>query len=140
MSNPAKIKSLIVFFGIVLLSLGLAASSIAKTPGHLYVFHYENVLGTSLELKVVATSEAQSEKAEEAALAEIDREAHILSSWDPQSEFSNWFRTKNQPVHVSPELFEVFSLFDKWRGMTGGAGCQVPARRAPAGAIPRVRQ
>jgi len=121
LSNPAKIKSLIVFFGIVLLSLGLAASSIAKTPGHLYVFQYENVLGTSLELKVVATSEAQSEKAEEAALAEIDREAHILSSWDPQSEFSNWFRTKNQPVHVSPELFEVFSLFDKWRGMTGGA-------------------
>ncbi len=121
MSNAAKMKSIIALFAIALLSLGLAASSTAKAPGHLFVFQYENVLGTSLELKVVATSEAQSEKAEQAALAEIDREAHILSSWDPQSEFSNWFRTKDQPVHVSPELFEVFSLFDKWRGMTGGA-------------------
>jgi len=36
-----------------------------------YVFHYENVLGTSLEIKVVASSAAQSEKAEAAVLAEI---------------------------------------------------------------------
>jgi thiamine biosynthesis lipoprotein ApbE len=95
--------------------------STANTPGHLYDFHYENVLGTSLELKVVATSEAQSENAEQAALAEIDREAHILSSWDSRSEFSIWFRTKGQPVRISPELFEVFSLFDEWREKTGGA-------------------
>jgi FAD:protein FMN transferase len=87
----------------------------------LYVFHYENVLGTSLEIKVVASSAAQSEKAEAAVLAEIKRESHILSSWDPDSEFSNWFRTRDQPVRVSPELFEVLSLFDKWRGLTQGA-------------------
>jgi len=79
------------------------------------------VLGTSLELKVAAGSEAQSEKAEQSALAEIDREARILSSWDPDSEFSIWFRTKDRPVRVSPELFEVFRLFDKWRGVTSGA-------------------
>ena len=121
MSNSAKMKSVIVFVGIVLLSLCVAGSSTANARGHLYVFQYENVLGTSLELKVAALSEAQSEKAEQAALAEIDREAHILSSWDPRSEFSNWFRTKDRPVRVSPELFEVFSLFDKWREMTGGA-------------------
>jgi thiamine biosynthesis lipoprotein ApbE len=107
--------------GIVALSLYMVGSLTAKARGKLYVFHYENVLGTSLELKVSALSEAQSEKAEQAALAEIDREAHILSSWDPQSEFSNWFRTHGQPVHVSPELFEVFSLFNTYRGMTGGA-------------------
>jgi thiamine biosynthesis lipoprotein ApbE len=87
----------------------------------LYVFQYDNVLGTSLEIKVKASSAAQSEKAENAALAEIDRESHLLSSWDPESEFSQWFRTRNEAVHVSPELFEVLSLFDKWRGLTGGA-------------------
>jgi thiamine biosynthesis lipoprotein ApbE len=121
LSNAAKVKYLFTLTGIVLLSLSVAGSSRAKTRDHLYVYQYENVLGTSLEMKVAAVSEAQSEKAELAALAEIDREAHILSSWDPQSEFSNWFRTQGQPVHVSPELFEVFSLFDKWRGMTSGA-------------------
>jgi thiamine biosynthesis lipoprotein len=121
LTSAVKVKSLFVFIGIVLLSLCLAGASRAKARGRLYVFQYENVLGTSLELKVFAMSEAQSEKAEQAALAEMDREAHLLSSWDAKSEFSNWFRTKDQPVHISPELFEVFSLFDKWRGMTGGA-------------------
>jgi thiamine biosynthesis lipoprotein len=51
----------------------------------------------------------------------FDREAHILSSWDTDSEFSHWFRTVDQPVPISPELFEVLSLFDEWRDRTHGA-------------------
>jgi thiamine biosynthesis lipoprotein len=92
-----------------------------STQNKLYISHYENVLGTSLELKMMASSPAQVERADQAALAEIDREANILSSWDPDSEFSRWFRTMNQPVHISPELFEVLNLFDRWRERTGGA-------------------
>jgi thiamine biosynthesis lipoprotein len=106
---------------ILLLAPCRGGSSTISRRGQMYVFHYENVLGTSLEIKVVASSAAQSEKAENAVLTEIDREAHILSSWDPSSEFSNWFRTMDQPVRVSPELFEVLSLFDQWRGLTHGA-------------------
>lgn len=121
MFKGARVKYLIAVIGMVLLSPSVAGSSTANERDHLYVFQYENVLGTSLELKVAASSDAQSEKAEQAALAEIDRDAHILSSWDSQSEFSKWFQTKGQPIHVSPELFEVFSLFDRWRGITGGA-------------------
>lgn len=121
MSTRAKIKFVNVVLAFILVSLALVMSSPAKTRGHLFDFHYENVLGTSLELKVVAASEAQAEKADQAALAEIDREAHILSSWDPHSEFSTWFLTRGEPVHVSPELFEVFGLFDEWREKTGGA-------------------
>ncbi|HET6145256.1 MAG TPA: DUF2271 domain-containing protein [Candidatus Acidoferrales bacterium] len=121
MSTTRKIEFLTILLATTILSLGLVVSSAAQTGGHLYAYHYENVLGTCLELKVVATSEAQSETAEQAALAEIDREAHILSSWDSQSEFSIWFRTKGKPIHISPELFEVFSLFDEWREKTGGA-------------------
>jgi thiamine biosynthesis lipoprotein len=114
-------KSIFAIFVLLLLAPCLAGSSTATARGHLYVFQYENVVGTSLEIKVAASSEAQSEKAEQAVLTEIDREAHILSSWDPDSEFSKWFRTMDEPVQVSPELFEVFSLFDKWRGLTSGA-------------------
>lgn len=86
-----------------------------------YTFHHENVLGTSLELKFAAASLADAEKAEAAALAEIDREAKILSAYDPASEFSRWLKTSHQPVPVSPELFEVLNLFDQWRARTGGA-------------------
>ncbi|MBZ5661987.1 MAG: DUF2271 domain-containing protein [Acidobacteriia bacterium] len=106
---------------MVLLSPRLGGSSTTSLREPLYVFRYENVLGTSLEIKVKASSAAQSEQAEQAVLAEIDRESRILSSWDPQSEFSNWFRTMGEPVRVSPELFEVLSLFDKWRSLTNGA-------------------
>jgi thiamine biosynthesis lipoprotein ApbE len=114
-------KFTLTIVAILLLASCLAGSSTNSASGHLYVFQYENVLGTSLEIKVAASSAAQSERAEQAVLEEIDREAHILSSWDANSEFSQWFRTMNQPVSVSPELFEVLSLFDEWRGLTHGA-------------------
>ena len=86
-----------------------------------YVSQYENVLGTSLDLKIFALTPADADKAETAVLGEIDREAGILSSWDAKSEFSRWFRTEGIAVPVSPELFRVLSLFDVWRGRTGGA-------------------
>jgi thiamine biosynthesis lipoprotein len=86
-----------------------------------YIFHYENVLGTSLELKVRTVSKAESEKAESAVLREIFRLSAILSGYDPGSEFSRWQRTTDEPVRVSQELYEVFSLFDRWRERTGGA-------------------
>ena len=114
-------KSTLLLAAILLLAPCQGGSATTSVRDKLYVFHYENVLGTSLEIKVAASSATQSEKAEEAVLAEIERESHILSSWDPDSEFSNWFRTMGQPVRVSPELFEVLSLFDKWRGLTQGA-------------------
>jgi len=110
----------------VYLSLFAAAlsASAALTPvpaGGIHVYHHENVLGTSLELKVITPNQAAADKAEAAALAEIERQAKILSSWDPTSEFSRWFATRNQPVSVSAELFEVLSLFDSYKLRTGGA-------------------
>ena len=85
--------------------------------GQVYRFGYENVLGTSLDLKIVAASEAAAEKAQQAALDEIDRRAKILSGDDPSSEFSQWMRTKDRAVAVSPELFEVLDL-----SINGGTG------------------
>jgi thiamine biosynthesis lipoprotein len=111
----------LLLVAILLLAPCQNESLTGSSGDKLYVFHYENVLGTSLELKIIASSPAQSEQAEKATLAEIDRESHILSSWDPGSEFSRWFRTVDQPIHISPELFEVLSLFDEWRDRTHGA-------------------
>jgi len=88
---------------------------------HLYVAHYENVLGTSMELKVSSTSEQEASIAEEAVLNEISRMSKILSAYDYSSEFSNWMKTFNKSVHISKELFEVLSLFDQWRFRTNGA-------------------
>ncbi len=92
-----------------------------KKNGSFLVSNYENVLGTSFELKVVAQSEFIATMAEEAALTEIDRLANILSTYNPTSEISSWQKTLNTDVRVSSELFEVFSFFDQWKSKTGGA-------------------
>ncbi len=112
----------------VLSSIFLFAGIVSATPGvqskknpRSYVSHYENVLGTSMELKVSATSQKQASLAEAAALAEIKRLNNILSGYDANSEFSQWMKTFNQPVHISKDLFTVLSLFDQWRMQTNGA-------------------
>src|SRR5215472_4322611 len=104
------------------ISLPLATVLLASSLGEgRFVFHYEDVLGTSLELKVAAGTAADARRAEGRVLAEIDREAKILSSYDPASEFSRWAATRGEGVPVSQELFEVLSRFDRYRALTDGA-------------------
>jgi thiamine biosynthesis lipoprotein len=110
----------------IALSLVILTSSLGGAgsfPGSRgwYTFQRENVLGTSFELKIAAANQAAARKGEAAALAEIERQAKILSAYDPQSEFSRWIRTSGQAVTVSAELFEVLGLFDQWRERSGGA-------------------
>jgi FAD:protein FMN transferase len=81
---------------------------------------FENVLGTSLDMRIAAVSENIAELAEQRALDEIDRLDNILSSYK-DSEFRRWQETRDSAVMVSPELFEVLSLFDEWRHRTHGA-------------------
>lgn len=86
-----------------------------------HAFHYEHVLGTSLELQVVAADADAARRAEAATLAEIDRLAAILSGWTPASELARWQATWNVDVPVSPELAEVLALAEAWRVGTRGA-------------------
>src|SRR6476469_1900626 len=86
-----------------------------------YTFHYENLLGTSMEVTVIASAEADAQRGAEAVLDRIDRDARILSGYDPASEFSRWFATRGEAVPVSPELYDVLGMFDTWRDRSGGA-------------------
>lgn len=93
-----------------------------KANQRLYVSHYENVLGTSLEFKFTTSTEAEAEKAETAALAEINRLSAIFSAYDTHSEFSQWMKQDlNKPVQVSKELFDMLSLFEQWKKRSNGA-------------------
>ena len=113
-------------FASIALSLALLSTSYGGSgslPGarRFFTFQHENVLGTSFELKVQAGSEAAARMGETSALGEIEREAKILSGYDAQSEFSRWTRTRGEAVKVSPELFEVLGMYDRWREKTSGA-------------------
>jgi len=101
-------------------ALTLSGSPVIKRDRP-FTFQRENVLGTSFEMKVAASSQEIAEQAEGAAIDEINREAGLLSSYDAGSEFSRWFETRGTAVRVSPELFEVLGLFDAWRVRTNGA-------------------
>ena len=111
-------------FAILLLSSSTVNASVhpnrERSP-QTYLSQYENVLGTSMELKVSTYTQARATQAENAVLAEITRLSKILSAYDAGSEFSQWQKTLGQPVHISDELFQVMQLFDDWRKRTSGA-------------------
>ncbi len=82
---------------------------------------FENVLGTSFEMKVKTSATKQAANAEKIALKEINRLSKIVSAYDKNSEFSLWMQTQNTAVKASKELIEVLSLFDSWKTKTKGA-------------------
>jgi thiamine biosynthesis lipoprotein ApbE len=86
-----------------------------------YAFFHENVMGTSLELRIRAETPQAAAWAENRILTEIDRLSAIISSYDPASEFSRWRAAPRQPTEVSPELFALLQASDHWRETSNGA-------------------
>jgi FAD:protein FMN transferase len=110
------------FFTLLLaLPLLLICSSANNPTNQTYRFNYENVLGTSLELKVNSRFPQSAAIAEQQALDEIDRLNNILSTYKVDSEISHWLKTFRTEEKISPELFEVLALFDQWKERTHGA-------------------
>jgi thiamine biosynthesis lipoprotein len=106
---------------VVALAASFASVGSGPKPLRWQTSHFENVLGTSMEIKLIATSPSDADRAESAALAEIARLNGILSGYDKTSEFSRWAHTHGEAVRISPELHEVLQLWDVWRERTGGA-------------------
>ena len=86
-----------------------------------FAFHHEDVMGTALELRVLADGAEAARRAEARVLGEIDRLAAIFSGYDASSEFRRWQAARSGPAVVSPELFEVLRACDRWRAASAGA-------------------
>ena len=84
-------------------------------------FDFDNILGTSLEVHVVARDAAVAMRAEQVLLEEIDRLTDILSTYSPASELTGWQGTPECDAVVSQELAEVLALAESWRVRTNGA-------------------
>jgi thiamine biosynthesis lipoprotein len=85
-----------------------------------FAFHYDHVIGTSLDLHVAAPNEAAAEAAGRAVLDEVERLRLVLSGYDSSSELSRLNRTR-EPVSISPELAAVLRAYEHWQRATGGA-------------------
>lgn len=124
----------------LLLISWLSAGARAK---EIYVFHHDNVVGTSLEIQVRADSETSARSAESRVLERIDQLAKILSSYEPSSELSRWMASPDVPTHISTELAAVLAECDRWRVATQGAfhpsaevACRLWRQCAQEGRVP----
>lgn len=84
-----------------------------------YRVHYDHVLGSSLDIVAVATSEASALMATTAIRREIDRLDPLLSAWRQDSELEQLNRS--DVTQVSPALYEVLARSEAWRAVTDGA-------------------
>lgn len=92
----------------------------AQVPQGILLSQLDNILGTSLDLKIIASSFEIAQKAEVSVLSEIQRLNQILGSFNPNSEFSLWAKSSGEALRVSDELFSVLAKFDNWREATAG--------------------
>ncbi len=105
--------------------LGLTGSAIAalmqpaQAETGTWRFHADHVLGTSLDLAVVAGKPLAAALAIDAARTEIARLDRILSAWRSDSELMAL--NASDSLAVSPELFAMIALCEKMRDATNGA-------------------
>lgn len=92
-----------------------------NAPSSEFPFFYENVLGTSLELRIVTDSRSVAEAAEETALSEFDRLEQAFSQFKPDSEFRRWQDNSGVFTPISHELWAVLLECDVWRERSHGA-------------------
>ena len=83
--------------------------------------HYERVLGTSMELAVVADDPPTAERAEERAWATIERLERTFSVYRPDSELNRWQASHDEDRTVSRDLAEVLHAAERWRVAFDGA-------------------
>lgn len=98
------------------ITLGFSTPLSQATSWH---FHYDHVLGTSVDIIGIATSELVAQAAARASLAEIVRLDKILSGWRIDSELAAL--NQAQTMSVSSDLYHVLEAAERWQHETGGA-------------------
>lgn len=93
----------------------------APTPGVRHAARYEGVLGTALELQILADTPQSGTTAEAAVLVEIDRLERVFSAYHADSELRRWQETHDTDEAVSPELAAGLQAAETWRQRTDNA-------------------
>jgi FAD:protein FMN transferase len=111
--------------------------AIARERSEEHRFHYDHIIGTSLDVAIwlPATSDSAeiARQAVRASLDEIRRLSGILSTYELASEIRRFELAPNlSRVKPSRELAHVFDLYSYWQDRTGGVLSMRPAgKEAP---------
>lgn len=81
----------------------------------------EGVLGTALELQLVADTGRQLDTAEDALLTELDRLEQVFSRFLPDSELNRLQAGRHPTAALSPDLAALLSQAQHFMTLTGGA-------------------
>src|SRR5690606_10255623 len=101
----------------LLLSALIVAPALHAQEMQHFESHYENVLGTTLDLSMYAPDMAQMEAAAEAAVAEIARMDAIVSNYRADSEVMRLNRER-MVTGASQELLDIVELCAQWERQT----------------------
>jgi FAD:protein FMN transferase len=86
---------------------------------HRHASRHEPVLGTTLEIQAVATTERDANMVDGAVVAEFDRLEQIFSVFRPDSEFRRWAEADGD-TNVGPELRLLLMRLEYWREFSDG--------------------
>ena len=104
-----------LWFAIALIANPLLSNSALAQQAQLHKFEHTNVLGTSFEMSIKASTE-QADKAQKQVLAEIERLQSVFSSYDANSEVSQ-LNQHNKPANgqVSADLLTLVKACEQWQ-------------------------
>lgn len=105
--------------GLGAVALGSSAQAASDSSVAERSFHYDHILGTSLDVWVVG-SDAAAKQAEAAVLHEIERLRKVFSLHDPESELSRLNRATGS-FTASVELSVTLNAYQQWQWQTDGA-------------------
>jgi thiamine biosynthesis lipoprotein len=116
-------RSLRITAAAMMVVAPVAAAEQPPSSAHAFEYHHADILGTVMDLTVVAASQAEADAADKTVLAEIQRLAGILSGYNADSELA---RLNASPVNgpglaASPELIDVLRQYDRWFARSEGA-------------------
>lgn len=104
------------------LSLLAALVLFTQLRAEQFVFHHENVLGTSCELRIQCSSIQSARQAEQIVLGEIDRLNLIFSGYDARSELARFNQLPvGQSMRASAELLGLLKRCEAWQATSSGA-------------------
>lgn len=102
-------------------ALGLGTIASARTPVRSECsFHFDHILGTSLDVWLITEKPADAERAEAAILAEIERLRKVFSLYDSESELSHWNRREGW-FTISHDMAAVLRQYEVVKQIVGDA-------------------
>lgn len=104
-------------------ALAVGAVGAANPPSdsaHDFSFHFDHVLGTSLDAWVRTTDPSAAASAERLVLGEIERLRQVFSPFDPASEVSRLNQARGA-FAASDDLLAVLREYESWHRLSGGA-------------------